>query len=149
MTRPLPALAPLTARPALDVGRPYGSPFAPLRRQRQTLPTMSHAARPTKTAAKTRPRFALGQIVATPGALEAARDHAVDVVALVQRHQSGDWGAVCADDARANDRALVAGARVLSAYDLPSSGGRATGGRLWVITEADRSATTVLLPSEY
>ncbi|MDT0632929.1 hypothetical protein [Rubrivirga litoralis] len=105
-----------------------------------------------KTARKTtregRPRFALGQIVATPGALEVARAHGINVVSLIHRHQSGDWGTVCADDARANDRALVVGSRVLSAYDLPSTEGRA-GGRLWIITEADRSATTVLLPSEY
>ena len=94
-------------------------------------------------ARRTRPaRFPLGHVVATPGALEAVRANGVDVLALVRRHASGDWGAVCAGDARANDYALEQGARVLSAYDT-------AGGRLWIITEADRSATTVLLPSEY
>lgn len=88
------------------------------------------------------PRFALGLLVATPGALALAREHGVDVLALLQRHRSGDWGQVGKNDALANDLALDLGARLLSAYDTP-------GGRLWVITEADRSATTVLLPSEY
>ena len=90
------------------------------------------------------PRFALGLLVATPGALALAREHGVDVLALLRRHRAGDWGAVGRDDALANDLALdpACPARLLSAYDTP-------GGRLWVITEADRSATTVLLPSEY
>jgi hypothetical protein len=90
------------------------------------------------------PRFALGLLVATPGALALAREHGVDVLALLRRHRSCDWGAVCDDDALANDLALdpACPARLLSAYDT-------AGGRLWVITEADRSATTVLLPSEY
>ena len=94
-------------------------------------------------ARRTRPaRFPLGHVVATPGALEAVRANGIDVLGLVHRHASGDWGAVCAGDAQANDHALEHGARVLSAYETVA-------GRLWVITEADRSATTVLLPSEY
>ena len=90
------------------------------------------------------PRFALGHLVATPGALDAARENGVDLLALVRRHGSGDWGDVCAADAQANDLALDpdTAARLLSAYDTAA-------GRLWIITEADRSATTVLLPSEY
>ena len=90
------------------------------------------------------PRFALGLLVATPGALALPREHGVDVLSLLRRHRAGDWGAVGRDDALDNDLALDPGcpARLLSAYDTP-------GGRLWVITEADRSATTVLLPSEY
>lgn len=100
------------------------------------------------TAAKTerrqtRPvRLPLGHVVATPGALEVARAHGLDVVGLLHRHRAGDWGAVSEHDARANDRAVEEGTRVLSAYET-------AGGRLWIITEADRSATTVLLPSEY
>ena len=104
---------------------------------------MSTLSTSTSDGTKARPgRFPLGHVVATPGALEAVRANGVDVLALVRRHASGDWGAVCAGDARANDHAVGAGARVLSAYDT-------AGGRLWIITEADRSATTVLLPSEY
>ena len=87
-------------------------------------------------------RLPLGHVVATPGALEVVRDHGLDVVGLLHRHRSGDWGTVSDPDARANDLALQNGTRVLSAYDT-------SGGRLWIITEADRSATTVLLPSEY
>ena len=89
-------------------------------------------------------RVPLGHLVATPGALDAAREHGVDLHALVHRHASGDWGDVCAADAQANDLALdpALAARLLSAYDTAA-------GRLWIITEADRSATTVLLPSEY
>ena len=87
-------------------------------------------------------RLPLGHVVATPGALEVVRDHGLDVVGLLHRHRAGDWGTVSDHDARANDLALQNGTRVLSAYDT-------SGGRLWIITEADRSATTVLLPSEY
>lgn len=94
--------------------------------------------------------FPLGRTLATPAALALARDLGVDVAALLRRHESGDWGDVCATDSGANDLAAdpAIAARVLSAYDLPSTGNR-PGGRVWVITEADRSATTVLLPSEY
>jgi hypothetical protein len=89
-------------------------------------------------------RLALGHVVATPGALRAVRAHGLDVLGLVHRHARGDWGDLSHADALANDLALdpACPARVLSAYET-------AGGRLWVITEADRSATTVLLPSEY
>src|SRR5690606_17044529 len=82
------------------------------------------------------PRFALGHVVATPAALDLCRAHGLDPLAYVRRHQRGDWGCVCRDDALANDLAAdpACPARLLSAYDTP-------GGRLWVITEADRSAT--------
>ena len=90
------------------------------------------------------PRVPLGRVVATRGALDLAREHGLDLLALLHRHQSGDWGDVCAADAQANDLAFdpALAARLLSAYDTAA-------GRLWIITEADRSATTVLLPSEY
>ena len=92
---------------------------------------------------QTRPvRLPLGHVVATPGALEVVRDHGLDVVGLLHRHRAGDWGCVSEDDAQANDRAVDEDTRVLSAYET-------AGGRLWIITEADRSTTTVLLPSEY
>ena len=94
-----------------------------------------------KTSSKTI-RLPLGHVVATPGALDVVRDHGLDVISLLHRHRAGDWGAVSDHDAQANDHAVAYGARVLSAYET-------AGGRLWIITEADRSATTVLLPSEY
>ena len=87
-------------------------------------------------------RLPLGHVVATPGALALAREHGLDVVALLHRHRAGDWGDVSEHDAQANDRSVQNGTRVLSAYQT-------RGGKLWVLTEADRSATTVLLPSDY
>ena len=89
------------------------------------------------------PRFALGQIVATPGALDALMDAGQDPMAFVARHQSGDWGELDAEDTQENEYSVQHGFRLLSAYTLR------TGVRIWVITEADRSATTLLLPEEY
>ncbi|MDQ3637266.1 MAG: hypothetical protein M3426_04630 [Actinomycetota bacterium] len=83
-------------------------------------------------------RFELGRIVATPGAIELD----VDLAGLLARHASGDWGDLGAFDRRENDRALKTGERLFSAYDTPA-------GRVWIITEADRSSTCVLIPSEY
>ncbi len=82
----------------------------------------------------------LGLVLVTPGALEAL-DRAW-VAELLARHQGGDWGDVGAEDRRLNGSALRNGGRLFSAYDTDA-------GRVWIITEADRSATTVLLPSEY
>lgn len=89
-------------------------------------------------------KFPLGQIVATPGALEALGDEPTILVTdLIGRHAAGDWGDLDADDRAANDRAAQEGGRILSAYRLTD------GANLWVITEADRSSTTILLPEEY
>jgi len=90
-----------------------------------------------------RVHFRLGQTVATPGALEALGQAGQFPFHFLARHARGDWGELCPADKRANDRALREGDRLLSAYKT------STGERLWVITEADRSATTILLPSEY
>lgn len=81
---------------------------------------------------------------ATPGVLHAAERAGDDLLTYLSRHARGDWGVVGKDDARANDWALSDGTRLLSAYLL-----RDGTTRIWIITEADRSATTVLLPSEY
>lgn len=91
--------------------------------------------------------FQLGQIVATPGALRLLELHGVDVFDLLRRHASGtDWGDVCPADCKANQDALLYGDRVLSVYTLVQGD---PGTRLFVITEWDRSVTTVLKPSEY
>lgn len=92
---------------------------------------------------KAKPRFEPGQICATPGALEAMNQAEQSPMEFIGRHLYGDWGEVCADDRQANEEALEHGLRLLSAYRTKS------GVKLWVITEADRSVTTVLLPSEY
>lgn len=87
--------------------------------------------------------FPLGRLVATPGALALLRRAGEDpLFALLERHRSGDWGDVSPEDARENEVSVRYGFRVISSY-------RVAGERLWVITEADRSATTFLLPEEY
>ena len=86
-------------------------------------------------------RFPLGLTVITRGALDALDE--ADVRAGLARHSVGDWGDLCPEDKEANDDALRVGARVLSAYHTEG------GLKFWIITEADRSATTVLLPEEY
>lgn len=87
--------------------------------------------------------FITGRLLATPGALQALMEAQTSPIDYLERHCTGDWGEVCAEDARLNDEAVMDGSRLLSAYPLPS------GERLWIITEADRSATTLLLPQEY
>lgn len=87
--------------------------------------------------------FYLGQVLATPGVLEAAAKANDDLLTYLARHAAGDWGTVDKHDSRANDQALKVGARLLSAYLLKD------GTKVWVITESDRSATMVLLPDEY
>jgi hypothetical protein len=94
---------------------------------------MSVAANPT-------PKVPLGRIVATPQALEFLSQE--DILSGIRRHEAGDWGELPEQDRQANDRALIEGTRILSVY--PSNGVR-----FWIITEADRSATTVLLPEDY
>jgi len=89
-------------------------------------------------------KFPLGRIVGTPGALDALKEAGVLPAWALDRHVSGDWGDVCHEDRQANEEALREGLRLLSAYRLPE-----TGVKLWVITEWDRSATTLLLPEEY
>ncbi len=86
-------------------------------------------------------KFQLGQIVATPGALERLTHH--EILQALSRHAAGDWGEVDPDDWAENDLSLREGFRILSAYRS------AAGVKFWIITEADRSATTVLLPDEY
>jgi hypothetical protein len=84
----------------------------------------------------------LGRVVATPGALKLltqARAHPFDLLA---RHATGDWGELCAFDRHQNEIALRDGYRVLSSYEVLA-------GRVWIITEANRSVTTILLPEEY
>ena len=87
--------------------------------------------------------FPPGQLMATPGVLALSERDNINLVQYLNRHVCGDWGDLCAEDKHANNLALEIGGRILSAYNMPA------GERLWVITEADRSATTILLPEEY
>jgi hypothetical protein len=89
------------------------------------------------------PKFSLGQIVATPGALRALDASGEAPFDFLFRHAAGDWGELDEHDRRENEMSLREGFRLLSAYRLK------TGEKLWIITEADRSVTTLLLPGEY
>jgi hypothetical protein len=89
------------------------------------------------------PMFALGKLVATPGALAKLTEAGQKPLDFILRHAAADWGQVDAADRKANDDAIAQCERLLSAYTLD------TGTRIWIITEADRSATTILLPEEY
>lgn len=88
-------------------------------------------------------QFSLGRIVATPDALEAVQRAGQNPLDFLARHVRGDWGEVCEEDRRENEFALQHGFRLLSVYTTKA------GEKLWLITEADRSATTVLLPADY
>ncbi len=84
-----------------------------------------------------------GRLLATPGALRALSEAEETPLAFLARHVSGDWGDVGAEDWEENERSARSDSRILSAYHLT------TGVKIWIITEADRSATTILLPEEY
>jgi len=91
-------------------------------------------------------KFHMGQLVMTRGVSDRVAEDtgfAEFVSRSLTRHLKGDWGDLDAEDKAANEQALVKGSRLLSAYTLP------TAGRLWIITECDRSATTLLTPEEY
>ena len=90
-----------------------------------------------------KPKFRLGKLVATPGALAALTEAGQGRMEFVARHLQGDWGDCCEEDRQANEDALRNGERLFSVYRT------AKGVKIWVITEADRSSTCVLLPEEY
>lgn len=95
------------------------------------------------------PKFRLGRIAATKAAVEAMTRSGDDPIGFLIRHQSADWGQVCPQDKAANDTAIAYEGdkqrqqRVLSSYSLKN------GRIIWIITEADRSSTTILSPSDY
>jgi hypothetical protein len=86
--------------------------------------------------------LSLGRVVATPGVLKLLMEAGPHPFDYLARHATGDWGELCAFDRRQNEIALRDGYRVFSSYEM-------TTGRVWIITEADRSVTTILLPEEY
>ena len=98
------------------------------------------------------PLFELGELCYTPGAQAVLERYQVNPFQLLTRHVTGDWGDVCPEDAQANKEALQEGSRVLSSYLLPpplSEGETLASAKVWIITEADQSVTTILLPEEY
>jgi hypothetical protein len=88
-------------------------------------------------------KFPIGRLVTTPGALRALEEAGQPPLVFLVRHVAGDWGEVGRGDWKANDQALQYGERLLSAYTT------ALGVKFWVLTEADRRCTTLLLPGEY
>lgn len=88
------------------------------------------------------PLFPLGKTVATPAARDELSDLNYSPLDLLRRHMSGDWSEMDVEDQQSNQDAILNGSRVFSAYTIQST-------KFWVITEADRSSTTILLPSEY
>lgn len=86
-------------------------------------------------------KFSLGQTFITVGARDSL--DAEDILIALRKHVSGNWGDCKADDRAANDQSVLDGSRIFSVYH------DRFGAKFWIITEADRSATTILLPSEY
>ncbi len=96
----------------------------------------------------TQPKFNLGQVVATPGAIHALRQSGEMPATFLNRHARGDWGDICDDDRQLNDEALQDGSRIMSVYSTSK------GTKLWIITDAtnedgSREVTTLLLPEDY
>lgn len=92
---------------------------------------------------KGEPVFNLGRIVITPGAIVALQRSGENGSEFLARHERGDWGIVCPGDQERNNQSLKEGERLVSSYSLKS------GTEMWIITEADRKVTTILLPEEY
>lgn len=95
-----------------------------------------------------RPKFSLGQVVATPGAVHALRQSGEMPADFLNRHVSGDWGDICDDDKRLNEEAVQDGSRIMSVYST------SLGTKIWIITDATnedgrREVTTLLLPEDY
>jgi hypothetical protein len=90
-----------------------------------------------------KPLFLLGQVIITSGANALMREGKLDANQLINRHISGDWGDMCEDDIESNNDAVTHGDRIMSSYLTSSSQ------KVWIITEYDRSVTTILLPDEY
>ena len=90
-------------------------------------------------------KFSIGLPTITPSATKTLEQHNIKPFDLLERHSKGDWGDVCEDDKQSNETALLKGYRLLSAYYIDATESE----KVWIITEADRSTTTILLPEEY
>jgi hypothetical protein len=87
--------------------------------------------------------FPLGSVYITPGAQDALEESSQQPIEFISRHQYGDWGDLCEDDKKENELSVKEGFRILSSYRTSK------GEKLWIITESDRSSSTILLPEEY
>jgi hypothetical protein len=96
---------------------------------------------PTAGRDESQPKFPLGRLVATPNALNTIPND--EILNALSRHAQGDWGTLDAEDLQSNERALKHGGRLFSAYRSTQNV------KFWIITECDRSVTTVLLPKDY
>lgn len=116
----------------------------------ESLPTKASSEpdrlRPDKFCDDLPALFSLGNIVATPAALRLIEQHGASIPQLLNGHQTGDWHELCKEDRDANWRAAFGGERVLSTYDIGGVNHPAT---VWIITEWDRSVTTILRPQDY
>ncbi len=134
----------------LETLQRYGRPWFSLLGRRRWGARGPRCARPLPGGAlredwgglMTAPLFPLGRVVATPGTLNALATAGQDPGELLERHQGGDWGGVPHEDALENRRSVANGWRVMSSYAVGPA-------RIWIITEADRSSTCLLLPHEY
>ncbi len=114
--------------------------------------TISSSAATTEEAEEPQPEpapepllFSPGQVVMTAAVSHLVETGQLNPAPLLNRHLAGDWGTLDQEDWNTNQRALKFGDRLLSSYDIDAGGES----RLWIITEADRSSTTLLLPSDY
>ncbi len=110
-------------------------------KEKTMKPNTKEKQPPSGAITLTNVKFGLGLLAATPGALEVLAEG--EMQKLLQRHASGDWGLCCEEDREANEYALYEGLRLLSVFKTKSKQ------KIWIITEADRSSTTLLLPAEY
>jgi len=124
--------------------QPYGDAVIPIPAPATGRPTVARrACAACRRALPVPALFGLGLLTATVGALDACVASMTTPSQVFARHWTGDWGQISPADEGLNEDAIRDGARVFSVYHLPG------GGRLWCITEADRHATTLLLPQEY
>lgn len=105
-------------------------------------PDSTDSAGQTQAVPRNIPLFPLGTVVATPGVIEHFKLHQINAQEFIDRHQCGDWSTLQLEDSRENEFSLQQNFRILSYYEI-------AGERVWIITEADRSSTTLLFPSEY
>jgi hypothetical protein len=107
------------------------------------LPFLGDFMQSENSSPHTTALFPLGRVLATPSAIRLLADYSIQPLQLLQRHCTGDWGKLDEHDVHQNRFALRAGLRIFSSYQLGDSH------KIWIITEADRSSTTILLPEEY